>query len=64
MQKTSKLGLSSDQIARMASRGEDVSVHFTNEFRVVKPVHRVTVDLTPGLLRQIDQRAARLNVSR
>ncbi len=48
----------------MASRGEDVSKHFTNEFTVVKPVQRVNVDLTRGMLRELDARAARLNVSR
>jgi hypothetical protein len=31
---------------------------------VVRPVHSVKVDFTPGMLREIDERAARLNVSR
>ena len=53
-----------DEIAEMASRGEDVSAFFSNEFTVVKPVHRVNVDLTQGMLRELDERAARLNVSR
>ena len=48
----------------MATRGEDVSRHFTNEVRVVKPVHRVNIDLTQGLLRALDERADRLNISR
>jgi metal-responsive CopG/Arc/MetJ family transcriptional regulator len=48
----------------MASRGEDVSAWFTNKFTVVRPVQSVKVDLTPGMLREIDERAARLNVSR
>jgi metal-responsive CopG/Arc/MetJ family transcriptional regulator len=48
----------------MASRGEDVSAYFTNKFTVVRPLHRVNVDLTHGLLRELDARAARLNVSR
>ena len=30
----------------------------------VKPVRRVNVDLTQGMLRQLDERAARLNISR
>ena len=64
MQKTSKRKLSADEIAGMASRGEDVSAYFTNKFTVVRPVRRVNVDLTPGLLRQLDERAARLNISR
>ena len=64
MPKTSRPALSADAIAERASRGEDISAHFTNEFTVVRPVHRVNVDLTKGMLRELDQRAARLNVSR
>ncbi|MGA7413901.1 MAG: hypothetical protein WBW33_25720 [Bryobacteraceae bacterium] len=53
-----------DEIAEMASRGEDVSAFFTNKFTVVRPVRRVNIDLTQGMLRELDGRAARLNVSR
>ncbi len=52
-----------DQIAEMASRGENVSSYFTNKFTVVRPIRRVNVDLTEGLLRAFDERAARLNIS-
>jgi hypothetical protein len=48
----------------MASRGEDVSRYFTNKFTVVRPVRRVNVDLTEGMVRDLDARAARLNISR
>ena len=64
MARTSKTKTSADEIAGKASRGEDVSAYFTNTFTVVRPVRRVNVDLTPGMLRQLDQRAARLNISR
>src|SRR5713226_254414 len=64
MPKTSKTTLSADQIAEKASRGEDVSAYFTNKFTVVRPVRRVNVDLTQGMLRELDERAARLNISR
>ena len=64
MPKTSKGIVSADEIAEIASRGEDVSEHFTNKFTVVRPVHRVTVELTAGMLRELDARAARLDVSR
>lgn len=64
MPKTSKATVSADDIAEKASRGEDVSAYFTNKFTVVRPVHRVNVDLTEGMLRQLDERAARLNISR
>jgi metal-responsive CopG/Arc/MetJ family transcriptional regulator len=48
----------------MASRGENISGYFTNQFKVVRPVHRVNVDLTHGMLRDLDARAAKLNISR
>ena len=64
MSKMSRTKPTADEIANMASRGEDVSAYFTNRFTVVRPVHRVNVDLTQGVLRELDQRAARLNISR
>ncbi len=64
MPKTSRAKISADDIAEKASRGEDVSAYFTNQFTVVKPTRRVNVDFTPGMLRQLDERAAKLNVSR
>jgi hypothetical protein len=64
MPTTSKAKLTADDIVDKASRGEDVSAHFTNKFTVVRPVKRVNVDLTQGMLRELDARAARLNVSR
>jgi Ribbon-helix-helix protein, copG family len=64
MPKTSKAAPTADKIAELATRGEDVSGFFTNRFTVVRPVKRVNVDLTEGMLRELDSRAARLNVSR
>jgi hypothetical protein len=64
MPRTSSKTPTADEIAEMATRGEDVSAYFTNKFTVVRPVHRVNVDLTQGMLRELDERAARLNVSR
>ncbi len=64
MPKTFKKQPGADEVAEMASRGEDVSRYFTNEFTVVRPVRRVNVDLTEGMLRELDERAARLNISR
>jgi hypothetical protein len=64
MPKTSRKIPTADDIAEMASRGENVSAHFTNKFTVVRPVRRVNVDLTQGMLRELDARAARLNISR
>jgi hypothetical protein len=64
MRKASNPGKSADEIAEMATQGEDISAFFTNDFRVVRPVKRVNVDLTEGMLRELDSRAARLNISR
>ena len=51
-------------MAKIASRAEDVSAYFISKFTIVKPVHRVNVDLIQGMLRELDQRAAQLNISR
>jgi hypothetical protein len=64
MPKMSKSIQSPDEIAERASRGDDISGYFTNKFTVVRPIRRVNVDLTQGMLGELDQRAARLNISR
>ncbi len=53
-----------DEIAEMAAGGGDVSAYFTNEFTVVRPVREVKIDLTHGMLLQLDSMASRVNVSR
>ncbi len=40
MPKTSKTMPTAEKIAKMASRGEDVSAYFTNKFTVFRPVRR------------------------
>jgi hypothetical protein len=64
MAKKSNRGLTADEIADKATRGEDVSGYFTGIFRAVRPVKRVNIDFSVGMLRELDSRAARLNVSR
>lgn len=64
MPKMSRAKPTAEEIAEMASRGEDISAYFTNKFTVVRPVRRVNLDLTEGMLRELDARAARLNISR
>ena len=64
MPRIPKPGRTADEIAELAAEGQDVSRYFTGAFRVVRPVKRVNVDLTEGMLRELDARAARLNVSR
>jgi len=53
--------IDAEQIAEMADRGEDISAHFTNSFTVVR---RVNVDFTAPMLKELDQQASALNVSR
>jgi len=64
MSRAKRTAPTTDELAEMATRGEDVWAYFTNKFTVVRPVKRVSVDLTYGMLREIDARAARLNISR
>ncbi len=64
MPKMSRTKPTADEIAEKASRGQDVSAYFTNKFTIIKPVQRVSVDLTRGMLRALDARAARLKISR
>ena len=64
MPKTPRKTATVDEIADKADRGEDISSYFTNSFTVVRPVRRVNVDLTQGMLRDLDARAAQLNISR
>jgi hypothetical protein len=64
MSKAKPSAPTADEIAEMATRGEDISAYFTNKFTVVRPVRRVNVDLTHGMLHELDARAARLNISR
>lgn len=45
----------------MADRGEDISAQFTNSFTVIR---RVNVDFTAQMLRELDQEATMLNISR
>ena len=55
MPNTPKPKRTADQIAVMASRGEDVSACFTDKFTVVRPIKRVNIDLTHDVLREARQ---------
>ena len=59
-----KKPISAEQIARMATRGEDVSSFFTNHLRIVVPIQRVNVDFTGPMLAELDDVAKELNISR
>ena len=66
MKKIRKRGkpVSADTIARLAEQGRDVSRFFTNTGRMMGPIQRVNVDLTSGMLEELDRAAKELNVSR
>lgn len=65
MPKTSTKPVDAEQIAEMADRGQDISAHFAKQFTAVRPsVQRVNVDFTVPMLRELDQEAETLNVSR
>ena len=66
MKKTRKPGrtVSPDAIARLADKGEDISRFFKGQGRMVQPIQRVNVDVTAGLLEELDKAAQDLNVSR
>ena len=53
-----------EAIARLADQGKDVSGFFKSEGRMVHPIQRVNVDLTAGMLKELDQAAQDLNISR
>ena len=64
MPSKSKPKIGAEEIADRSSRGDDISSFFTGKFTLVRPIRRVNVDLTEGMLTELDARAARLNVSR
>ena len=53
-----------DEIAEMATSGEDVSRFFTNKGEMRPPVKRVNVDFTLDMLKELDAVAKELNISR
>jgi hypothetical protein len=56
--------VSADAIARLADQGKDVSRFFSNRGRMMSPIQRVNVDLTAGMLEELDRAAKELNISR
>jgi hypothetical protein len=66
MKRTRKRGTvqSAEAIARLAQDGKDVSRFFTNTGRMMEPIQRVNVDFTAAMLRELDEAAKELNISR
>ena len=56
--------VTADAIARLADKGHDVTGFFRGEGRMVQPIQRVNVDVTAGMLQELDNAARDLNVSR
>ena len=63
MKKTYKKS-TADEIANMADRGEDISRYFTNKGKMKYPTQRVNVDFTVEMLKELDEMATELNISR
>ena len=55
-----------ETIAKKADLGQDISGHFTGQGQMMAPklVQRVNVDFGTGMLRELDQLADELNISR
>jgi hypothetical protein len=58
-----KKPVSAEQIARMATRGEDISRFFTRRLGMVHPLQRVSVDLSGATLAELGTVAKELNIS-
>jgi hypothetical protein len=63
MKKVSKK-VSADEIAVIAERGEDISKYFSNKGKMKYPVRRVNVDFNVKMLKELDDIASELNISR
>lgn len=59
-----KRPVSAESIARDADTGKGVSTFFTNSGRMREPAHRVSVDFTSSMLRELDELVEELNISR
>ncbi len=56
--------VSADKIAAMAERGEDISRFFSGKGKMMQPIQRVNVDFTLAMLKELDDEARALNISR
>ena len=56
--------VSAEAIAKLAEKGRDISRFFKGRGRMVQPIQRVNVDVTAGMLDELDKAAQDLNVSR
>jgi hypothetical protein len=56
--------ISAERIAEKADRGESVSEYFSNSGKMMPPIQRVNVDFTGTMLKELDDAARDLNISR
>ena len=63
MKKTYKK-ITADEIADMADKGKNISRYFTNKGKMKYPTQRVNVDFTVDMLKELDEIASELNISR
>ena len=57
--------VSAEKIAQKASLGKDISRYFTNKGKMMPPaIQRVNLDVTRDMLKELDDAAENLNVSR
>ncbi len=66
MKKTlKKRQVSAETIAKEAEQGKDISKYFTNKGKMMPPaIQRVNLDVTRDMLKELDDAAEELNVSR
>ncbi|MBI3019006.1 MAG: ribbon-helix-helix protein, CopG family [Deltaproteobacteria bacterium] len=57
--------VSAEKIAKEAGQGKDISRYFTNKGKMMPPaIQRVNLDVTRDMLKELDDAAEELNVSR
>ncbi len=65
MKKTVKKKLlTADKIAELAMKGDNISKFFTNKGEMRPPIQRVNVDFTIDMLKELDDIAKKMNISR
>lgn len=58
-----KRPISAEAIARLADKGQDISVYFTNKGKMMPPLAGVGIDLNKAMIEELSEAAKRLNVS-
>jgi hypothetical protein len=56
--------ISADEIAKLAEHNESISRFFTNDGKMMPPIQRVNVDFAAPMLKELDDEARTLNISR